>query len=208
MGSMLFLRVPGYFILPGNGMSETNGMAARASVSQRAWRQISLNRTLLPQSPTNCTSHGFGFGFLGGGTAEGGVGVAGAGASGSAGAGIFYSGQSGASAGGFIEGGAFANAGPHSVGAPTQTDGSLALGAFAGVGGGLFVTNAGSPQQLSGPFLTFSADIGTPFTGAISFQLSISSNNTFMLSAAYGPGAGIGGSVMTTTTGTTGGSCP
>lgn len=205
---MFFLRVPGYLVLSCDGMSETNWMAARPSVSQHAWDQCSLNRTLLPQSPTNCASHGFGVGVLGGGTGEGGVGVAGTGASGSTGAGIFYSGPNGASAGGFIEGGGFANAGSHMVGAPAQTNGSMGLGGFAGGGGGFFVTNAGSPQQLSGPFLTFSADIGTPFTGALSLQFSISSNNTFMFSATYGPGAGVAGSAMTTTTKTTGGSCP
>ena len=178
---------------PSGNWNNGNGVAAAAMA--------------VPQSP-KCASHGLGLGVIGAGTAEAGAGAAGAGATGSAGAGLFYSGPNGLSGGGFTEGGTFANAGSRSVGAPAQNDGSLALGAFTGAGGGVFVTNAGSPQELSGPFLTFSGDIGMPFTGAISIQISISSNNTFLFSATYGPGAGIAGSAMTTITETTGGSCP
>jgi len=159
-----------------------------------------------PQTPKACQSHGFGFGALGGGTAEGGVGAAGAAATGSAGGGVYYSRPNGASAGLFAEGSAAAYAGSHNVGAPKQ-NGPMALGLFGGVGVGGFITNAGSNQQLSGHFLTLSGDVGTPFTGKIPVQLSVSGNNTWVLSATYGPGAGIGGSV-TTNTATTGGTCP
>jgi len=72
---------------------------------------------------------------------------------------------------------------------------------------GVFITNAGSVQELGGHFLTFSGDVGTPFTGQISVQLSVSSNGTWIGSIAYSPGAGIGSSAITTNTVTTGAPC-
>lgn len=161
-----------------------------------------------PPKPNPCGSHGLGFGVLGGGTAEAGVAVAGAAATGSLGGGAFYNSSSGASLGGFAEGGMAAYAGSAVTGDPVQDDGPSVLGAFAGAGVGVFVSNAGSAQQLAGHFLTFSGDVGFPLPGKISLQVSFSSNGTWIGSIAYGLGAGIGGSAVTTNTVPTGAPCP
>jgi hypothetical protein len=110
----------------------------------------------LPLPPTQpqatCSQHGFGFGVSGGGNADLGAGFTGVTATGSLGGGLFYSGQSGASGGAFEEGGAAAYFLGHVASAPSQAHQPFSLFGFLGGGLSAFVTNAGSAQQLAGPF--------------------------------------------------------
>jgi RHS repeat-associated protein len=94
-----------------------------------------------------------------------GVATAGASSTGGVGAGAFHNRgggfTSGYSAGAFASGGATTYAGSHVIGIPQQSSSTVfALGAYAGAGTNLFVTNAASVQQLSGPFTTLSVNVG------------------------------------------------
>ncbi len=122
---------------------------------------------------------GVGAGVTAGCNAEAGAGVAGGSAQASVGAGGFVGG-SGVSGGAFASGGAAANASNNVAGAPTQPTTPFVLGAYAGCGAGLFVTNAGNAQALSGPFLTFTASGG--WEGAVNLQLAFSNGIWFFLS--------------------------
>jgi len=153
---------------------------------------------------------GFGFGVQGGVNLDIGAVKGGAAAMGSAGAGVFRNSTSGFTAGGFVSGVAMAVAGTHAVGAPSQlSQGTTVSGAFAGAGGGVFVTNAGSVQQLGGPFDALNFNIGL---GLAQLQVNLASSNGIWFAAFSGPymGLGAGFSVTTykTATATTGSGCP
>jgi len=131
--------------------------------------------------------------------------AAGASLTGSLGGGLFYNSSTGLSAGGFASGGAAAFAGSHVAGAPSQTRQDLSgVGLFGGVGGSLFLTNAGSVQQLSGPFSTLNFNVGYSVA-----QLQISfakSGNTWYLQISpplAGLSAGLSVTTMKTNTATT-----
>ena len=95
--------------------------------------------------------------------------------------------------GGFASGGAFA-------GTPGGTGGDFAAGAYAGVGGGGYLTSASKPCDLKA-MKSYSLDIGVgPFK--VSIDLGIGGGN-WMVGASFGPGIGLGVSGMNTTTVTT-----
>lgn len=105
---------------------------------------------------------------------DAGVGAAGASSTGGVGAGAFHNSGSGNSGGLFGSGGATAYAGSKIAGAPTQTSSTFTLGAYAGAGANFFFTNAGSANQLRGPFTTVSVDVGVGVAN-LGVQLSFGS---------------------------------
>ena len=119
-----------------------------------------------------CTS-GIGAGLTGGAAVDLGIGYTGATANGSLSAGGFWNPQTGASGGAVASGSAMANFGSHTVGAPSQAplgNNASVFGAFAGTGGGVFFTNAGSAQQLASTQGTIGIDLG--FGPALSIEWS------------------------------------
>jgi RHS repeat-associated protein len=127
-------------------------------------------------------------GPIGSGSAEGGL-INGAGASASVGGGVFWGGSQGLNIGGFASGGAFVGGSDISASAPAPLPGGTtgAIGAYAGVGSGFFITNATTVGELKGPFNTYS--INTPIG---SLQLGVS-GSTWIFSATCGvPPCGIG----------------
>ena len=146
---------------------------------------------------------GFGAGVVAGASGEAGVEAAGSTVQASTGAGVFINGNGQPSAGLFASGAATAYVGGSVAGRPTQTGRPGVGGAFAGYGPGLFITNAGSPQQLAGPFWTLTANIGVGIGQAsVSFG---SSGDTWLATASAGPfpfAGGLGLSVSTATTNT------
>jgi RHS repeat-associated protein len=131
----------------------------------------------------------WGFGPQASATVEAGALVAGGGATGSVGGGVFWGGQQGLNLGAFASGGAFVGGPGYGASAPNaQPGGTTAVArAAAGVGGGVFLTNATSAGELSGPFNTYS--INTPI-GSVQFGVS---GSTWIFSATCGvPPCGIG----------------
>lgn len=141
-----------------------------------------------------------GFGVIGSGAAEAGVPRLSAGANGAVGGGVFW--------GEGLNGGAFASGGVISDG-PTESTtfskpggqvkpGQGVLGAFAGVGGGAFYTNATCPSQLAGKANTHSINIGV---GPVKFSAQFSvSGSVFIVSLTAGPGIGLSASDYPTQT--------
>lgn len=115
---------------------------------------------------------GFGWGFTGGLHAFGGIGLAGAGATAGGFVGQFTNGHRIVNGAG-LQGGALAYvlAGANAVtprpivSAPEIEDDESAavVGASTGIGGGLFFTNAATPEELRGPFYT--QQLNTPWFG-------------------------------------------
>ncbi|MGH7165402.1 MAG: RHS repeat domain-containing protein, partial [Nitrospiraceae bacterium] len=102
----------------------------------------------------------WGFGGIAGGTAEAGD-AAGFGFQASSGAGFFWGGSAGLNSGGFTSRGSF-------VGSPKDDNPKpFVFGATAGLGGGVFFTNAKCAKQLLGPFDTWSVNLPV-----ISFQFA------------------------------------
>jgi hypothetical protein len=111
---------------------------------------------------------------------------------------VFWGGSQGINVGGFASAGGFVGA-PGLPG-PSYPKGNCngALGAFAGAGGGWFLTNANSANELSGPFQNINFNIGEgPFQ--VSIQIGWS-GDTWIASATYGPGAGVDVSSFQTNT--------
>ena len=147
-------------------------------------------------------THGIGVGVTAGGTAAVGVGVAGAGATGSGTAAVFGN-SDGLAAGLSASGGAMATAGKTVVGAPSnQPTDSTAAGAFAGVGVGLMVTNAGDNRTLASTTTVFSGDIAFEFGGSI--QVSAGPDGIWAASVTIGPGYGVSFLKVDTATAATG----
>jgi RHS repeat-associated protein len=146
----------------------------------------------------------WGVGVVGGGSAEGGI-VAGVGATASGGGGLFGGGPQGLNIGGYGTGGAFAGGPGYGLQYPTYPEGNnanFAAGAFAGLGAGLFLTNACSASGLRGPFDTYTANIGT---GPIQVSVQIGvSGGTWIGSVTFGPGIGVSVSSYPTNTWATG----
>lgn len=152
----------------------------------------------------------WGFGLIGGGTAEGGVNYGG-GATGAVGVGFFADGMNNAHLGAFASGGVI------SKGPTKETDwtiparkpsapGDGILGAFIGAGGGLYATNATCVDQLEGAARTSSLHFGT---GPLQFSIQYTSgyvNNKHVWtgSLTFGPGVGASTSQYPTQTATTG----
>jgi RHS repeat-associated protein len=135
----------------------------------------------------------WGIGFTGGGAAEGGT-IAGGGGTGAIGSGLFMDGNTGGlSSGTFTSSGAFAgdpvSSSISNVTACDINQKPFAVGAFGGLGGGIFVTNADSVNDLSGGGNTFSINLSVgPLQGSI--QLGYGSSGKGSLSITVGPGYG------------------
>ena len=142
----------------------------------------------------------WGAGVTAGGSAEAGIpGVVGAGGTGSVGYGGFYDPDTGTGSDGvFASGGAFA-AGPcGSASFPNVPGRKGAAGGFAGVGGGIFLTNAPNVGALGGPFDTYTVNVGV---GPLQFSVQFGySDGIGILSVTAGPGAGLSASEYPTTT--------
>ncbi len=141
--------------------------------------------------------HGGGVGV--GGAADAGVVITGAAATGSIAGGVFYKPGKGLSTGATTTGGAVAYAGKKDAGAPKQDRPARNLGASAGAGAFVFVTNATSANQLSGHFQTRTLNVGY---GPVQATIQLSTGNgiwELSISPPYG-GASIGGSVSSITT--------
>lgn len=143
-----------------------------------------------------------GFGGVVGGSIEAGALKYGVGGNDSAGGGVFGGGTEGLNLGGFASAGGYSNLPKTGVNQYPQdpVDGTqnAILGLFAGVGGGAFLTNADSANDLKGPFDTFNFNIGVG-PGQFSLQFGISCG-TWIISATVGPGAGVDGSRYPTNT--------
>jgi RHS repeat-associated protein len=147
-----------------------------------------------------------GAGVLFGGSADAGVpGVVGAEVNGSAGVGAFYSGNAGPSVGAFASGGAAAYAGGYSASAVPGVR-PIVAGASLGAGFSGFITNAQSAQQLSGPFTTYSLNVGFGhIQGTVSLSVGGGIYQLGVSPAFAGLSSGASASKMTTTTAATGG---
>lgn len=157
-----------------------------------------MGQTATPQAQADPASEGGG-GLSWGGTISGslaaGIGLAGAGSTGGGFWGYFYDRETGASStGGGLEGGAQAYlvagaraATPRKIASAVEInddESASVVGASAGVGVGLFFTNAKRPQELRGPFHT--RQLNTPWFG-IQFDQS---GNTKVFSFTVGPSLG------------------
>jgi hypothetical protein len=130
-----------------------------------------------------------GIGVIGTASVGGGL-VVGGGATGSVGAGVFSGGP-----GTFASGGTAAGAPGYAVGAPGNTgQADFFEGAYAGAGGGVFLTNAGNVSQLGGPFWQWNLDL---WFASISFAYN---QGTWICSLTTGPGGGFAGTGYSTTT--------
>jgi RHS repeat-associated protein len=147
----------------------------------------------------------WGFGADAGGSIEGGAVAIGAGATVSGGAGVFWGGSQGVNFGAFGSAGAFAGGPGYGVQYPAYPkceNVTVAGGAYAGAGAGVFLTNARSAGELRGPFNTHSFNVGV---GPIRASLQIGvSGKTWIGSLTFGPGVGISGSSYPTNTWATG----
>jgi len=156
-------------------------------------------------SKNPCGTNGFGGGVLVGygGSFDAGLGATGVTGTGSVAGGLFYGSGDGLSAGASATGGTAAYALGNVAGAPTQTGQPFSLGAYAGAGPSVTVTNARSIQQLGGPFTTWTLNVGFgPVKGSL--QLSYGSG---IWELSIGPpvpfvAPGIGGSLSKVTTNT------
>lgn len=111
------------------------------------------------------------FGIAYGGNADAGNGLLGFSAAGSGGIGIYGNSNTGGSLGAYASGGVAAYAGSAVGGAPTQQVHPVVAGAYAGAGPSVWISNAGSPQQQTGPFTTATLSVGAgPVRGSL--QLS------------------------------------
>ena len=109
-------------------------------------------------------------------------------------------GSEGASLGRYVSGGAAAGGPGAAVGYPSQTGQPVAVGgAYAGLGYGIFVTNAGSVSQLAGSFWGWNLDIMG--FGSVALEYS---GGVWICSISDGPAIGAAGSGYPTTTKVTG----
>jgi hypothetical protein len=89
----------------------------------------------------------------------------------------------------------------HVAAAPSQSVQPGIFGAYAGAGGSIFFTNARSVQQLSGPFTTYSLNVGV---GPVKFSVQYATGGSINVLSIGPPyaGASIGGSITRTVTNT------
>lgn len=193
-----------------NGLADWSGDPNSNIANYAQNFTTTVTATACPATPTQ---HGVGIGFQGGGTATAGAYVVGGVVNGSAGAGLFYNPKSGPSLGGYLTGVLAGNWGGTSKGLPRQSlQSPRIVGAYAGYGPGIFLTNAGSAQQLSGPFAVLNLDIGIGI-GKASVQVSADKNGTWIITvnggpAPYADGLGFDVSGFTTNTVAGGTGCP
>jgi RHS repeat-associated protein len=127
-----------------------------------------------------------GIGLQVGGSAEAGLGFGGA-ITASAGLGVFNGGKSGLNTGGFVSNGSFSGLPKQSSCRFTKNTPQGVIGLFAGVGGGLFFTNANSALDLGGIGNTTSFNLGI---GPAKFGLQYTEgpNGINVLGITFGPG--------------------
>ncbi|KAF0145016.1 MAG: RhsA [Nitrospirae bacterium] len=147
----------------------------------------------------------WGIGIMGTTSTEAGLVGIGAGQTGSVGGGLFGQGLfKNLNFGGFASWGGFAGGPGYGPSYPSGNSGNVVGGAYAGIGAGIFVTNAKCAAQLKGPFKTISLNVGI---GAYKFTMQYSySNGIGMFSVGppfTGAGIGLSGSGYNTNTGTT-----
>jgi RHS repeat-associated protein len=147
----------------------------------------------------------FGFGYTGGVSAEAGIGKYGLAGNASGGVVLFANGLSDVSLGAFFSRG-MVSLGPtegtrwSSTGKSPEK--SKVLGASAGVGHGIFVTNANCPSDMRGVSDSVSANIGIgPLKASVQFGIG---NGTWTFSATFGPGVGLSLSEYSSATSTAG----
>lgn len=165
-------------------------MPNRAS-ARRSW----TSATSIPQrepkgKDEQCPSTGMfpnAYGFAWGGSSE--LGIPGARAGAATGASGYVINPSRGSVGGFASGGALIRGEHGGSGVPTQGSDSWVGG--ASVGFGLFgvLTNAQSAQQLSGPFTTYSLNVGL---GPVSLSANLSVSGKIWELTVSPPGANVG----------------
>ena len=149
-----------------------------------------------------------GAGVLLNGELSGGVGSVGGIATGAYGTGVYVSNSGQVSGGGgWASGGATLFAGGNDVSSPQQSKiPPFALGAYAGGGGGVYLSNAQSQNQLKGPFAQWNVNIG--FGPGYSFSFAYDNiSRIWILSATNGPGVGLSGTALTTNTAASSGGC-
>jgi len=145
----------------------------------------------------------WGFGGDIGASGAYGIGVAGAALNSSAGFGAFWGGDAGLNLGCFESTGAFIGGPGYGPSYPEDDTLNVALGAFAGVGGGAFLTNANSAKELESTSYTAAYDMGI---GPINFSFSLSygygDDGRFLWlgSLSAGPGVGVGRTHFSTNT--------
>ncbi len=136
----------------------------------------------------------WGTGLIGTASAEGGLGALGAAASASAGGGAFWGGPQGINVGGFVSAGGLVGGPGLGPSYPAGNCGNFAAGAYAGISGGAFVTNANSANDLRGPFYGVNFDLGI-------FSVQVAwSGGTVIGSITAGPGEIAGASGYQTNT--------
>jgi RHS repeat-associated protein len=133
-----------------------------------------------------------GFGVLPTATAAADIGVVkvGATAQGAAGAGAFVDSNGHPSVGAMATGSTEANAGQHVAGTPKQDKDSFAALAFAGVGAGVTVTNAGNVAALKSTTNTLNIDLG--LGPAASISISSGPSGVWSVTVDIGIGLGMG----------------
>ena len=162
------------------------------------------------QSRCTC-SHGLGVGVQAGATAAAGLKSGGV-VTGQLGGGLFVNSSGQPSVGGYASGALAGRWGSSTGGFPAQSlQAPWVGGAYAGYGPGIFITNAGSPGQLGGPFAVLNVDIGIGI-GKASIALAADKNGTLILTINGGPwpyagGLGFDVSGFTSNTGTVGTGC-
>jgi hypothetical protein len=120
--------------------------------------------------------------------------------------------SSGPSVGGYASGALAGRWGSSTGGFPNQSlQAPWVGGAYAGYGPGIFITNAGSPAQLGGPFGVLNVDVGIGI-GKASIALAADKSGTFILTINGGPfpyagGLGFDVSGFTSNTKTVGTGC-
>lgn len=125
----------------------------------------------------------WGFGPTVSGSVEGGAGVVGAGATASIGGGVFGGGDRGINFGAFASFGAFAGGPGYGPNYPPGNQQNFSAGGYAGGGLGAFFTNAKCAKELSGPFDTYSYNIGFKGLPWLNFSVQFGySNGTWILS--------------------------
>jgi RHS repeat-associated protein len=193
-----------------NGLADWSGDPNSDIANYAQNFTTTVTATACPATPTQ---HGVGIGLQAGGTATAGAYVVGGVVNASAGGGMFYNPKTGPSLGGYLSGVLAGNSGGTSKGLPQQSlQSPRIVGAYAGYGPGVFLTNAGSAQQLSGPFAVLNVDLGIGI-GKASVQFSADKNGTWIVTvnggpAPYSDGLGFDVSGFTTNTAAGGTGCP
>lgn len=146
--------------------------------------------------------HG-GVGFQGGAEGAAGLGKGGI-LTENVGAGVFVGGKDAVSAGTYEENAAAESVTSTPKGTPAQPkDSPTVVGAGISAGAGVFVTNASSASQLSGPFNTMGASVSAGEIG-LGVQISVgkdsSGNGIWQVGISYSPGLGAYGYEVTTNT--------